>query len=284
MKVYLAGPMRGIPNLNAEAFNDATEVLRNHGYEVFNPLDGEDLTAEVQPLAHYMEKDLAALCKCEAICMLDGWEKSQGATLEHEVARRLGLNLMRYAPHAPDCMMPLHLGPESASGVHPAPLDMVYKTYTFPSQQAIIDEDPGHCPHCGEPYEIVWPGKSQPRCDCYDDDLNPHTEVRVTDPETGGQKCSKLARFDLISQEALWALAEHYGRGAEKYDDNNWRKGYKWSLTFAACLRHLSAFWSGEDRDPETGSLHVTAAAWHCFTMITFILLGLGTDDRLRTD
>lgn len=43
-------------------------------------------------------------------------------------------------------------------------------------------------------------------------------EVRVTS-ETGASKGSKLARFDLIPQDALWELAEHYGKGAEKYDE-----------------------------------------------------------------
>ncbi len=30
------------------------------------------------------------------------------------------------------------------------------------------DEDPGTCPDCGRPWEIVRPGKSQPTCDCND--------------------------------------------------------------------------------------------------------------------
>jgi len=116
-------------------------------------------------------------------------------------------------------------------------------------------------------------------------------EVRVTDPTTGGQKGSKLARFDLIPAEALWALAEHYGKSGgngtvKKYDDDNWRKGYSWKLSYAACQRHLNKFWLGEDVDdgPEgTGGLHVIAAAWHCFALATFIMLKLGTDDRQAT-
>ena len=30
------------------------------------------------------------------------------------------------------------------------------------------DEDPGTCPECGEAWELVRPGKSQPVCDCQD--------------------------------------------------------------------------------------------------------------------
>jgi len=111
--------------------------------------------------------------------------------------------------------------------------------------------------------------------------LGKSLEVRVTDPTTGGQKGSKLARYDLIPPGPLHLLAEHYGRGAKKYADHNWAKGYKWSLTFAACQRHLWAFWNGEDIDEETGSQHVIAAMWHCFTMTYFLTNGVGTDDRM---
>ena len=42
-------------------------------------------------------------------------------------------------------------------------------------------------------------------------------ELRIVDPNTGGAKGTKIARFSLIPSEFLWALAEHYGKGARKY-------------------------------------------------------------------
>lgn len=105
-------------------------------------------------------------------------------------------------------------------------------------------------------------------------------EVRVKDEKTGGEKGSKLARFDLIPQDALWALAEHYGKGCQKYSENNWMRGYKWGLSFAAAQRHLSQFWNGENVDEETKSLHCIAAAWHCLAMASFVMRKIGTDDR----
>ncbi|RAV17481.1 hypothetical protein DQP57_00190 [Mycobacterium colombiense] len=95
-------------------------------------------------------------------------------------------------------------------------------------------------------------------------------EVRVTS-ETGGQKGSKLARFDLIPAEILWEIAEHFGKGAAKYSDSNWKKGYDWKYSYAACQRHLNSFWAGEDIDPETGTKHVVAAAWHCIALAWFM-------------
>lgn len=105
---------------------------------------------------------------------------------------------------------------------------------------------------------------------------------------TGGTKGSKLARFDLLPAGALTLLAEHYGKGEQKYptgDDGipNWRRGYAWSLSFAACLRHLWAFWRGEDVDEETGTPHVIAAAWHCLALATFMDEQRGFDDRFNT-
>lgn len=94
-------------------------------------------------------------------------------------------------------------------------------------------------------------------------------EVRITSP-TGGQKGSKPARYDLIPAFPLDQLARVYGKGAEKYADNNWRKGYSWHLNFAAMQRHLWAFWSGEDNDPETGCPHLAHAAWHAFSLLEF--------------
>lgn len=110
-------------------------------------------------------------------------------------------------------------------------------------------------------------------------------EVRSVDPRTGAQKGTKLARFDLVPVGPLTELAEHYGRGAGKYADNQWRAGYDWSKSYAAALRHLTAFWSGEDFDPDPmmeGSTHLQAAAWHIFCLMEFFRTFPEGDDRWK--
>ncbi len=104
-------------------------------------------------------------------------------------------------------------------------------------------------------------------------------EVRVVDSVTGGEKGTKVQRFSLIPPDFLWALATHYGVGARKYADRNWERGYKWSLSVDALERHLSQWKMGENLDPETGSHHLIAVAWHAIALFVFWMRGLGEDD-----
>lgn len=109
------------------------------------------------------------------------------------------------------------------------------------------------------------------------------TEVR-TKSVTGGEKGVKPQRYSLLPVEALAAIAEHYGKGAAKYSDHNWRRGYEWSKSYDALQRHLNAFWSGEDIDAETGSHHLAAAGFHVLALLQWWLEGnfATLDDRYR--
>jgi len=108
-------------------------------------------------------------------------------------------------------------------------------------------------------------------------------EVRLTDPVTGGQKGSKMARLALIPVYAQIEEAKVHGMGAAKYDEYNWRKGYPWSWSYDAMQRHLSAFWNGEDCDSESGLPHLAHARWHTGVLLEFLHYDVGTDDRLAT-
>jgi hypothetical protein len=119
-------------------------------------------------------------------------------------------------------------------------------------------------------------------------------EVRVTDPKTGGQKGTKLERFGLIPVEPLTELARIYGRGARKYSDDNWRRGYDWALSFDALQRHTWQFWGGESIDAckpdcppdctqHTNLHHLACATWHCFTLMWFEMYKKEHDHRVLT-
>ena len=114
------------------------------------------------------------------------------------------------------------------------------------------------------------------------------SETRIIDPDTGGVKGSKPERMDLIPWDAVKVISRVYNYGASKYEDpdigpHNWRRGYRWSLSYAALMRHITAWWEGEDNDPESGHSHLAHAAWHCLTLIWFTLHNKGKDDRWKT-
>lgn len=116
-------------------------------------------------------------------------------------------------------------------------------------------------------------------CSCTD---YVHGETRVTS-STGASKGTKEARYDLIPIPALDKLARLYGKGAVKYAEHNWRLGYDWSKSYAAAQRHMNAFWSGEDIDPETQIPHTICAAFHMFALTTYLEEHPEFDDRFET-
>lgn len=95
---YLAGPMRGYAEYNFPAFHAAAAKLRGHGLDVWSPAehdvneDGFDPAKDThQPMKHYMRRDLPAVLDADMVCVLPGWEKSQGACLEVLVAQTCGI-------------------------------------------------------------------------------------------------------------------------------------------------------------------------------------------------
>jgi hypothetical protein len=87
-------------------------------------------------------------------------------------------------------------------------------------------------------------------------------------------------RFDLLPVGALTEIAEVLTFGAEKYGAHNWSRGTAWSRYFAALLRHLFAWWGGEDRDPETGASHLAHAGCCLLFLLEYQRHGWGSDDR----
>jgi len=98
---------------------------------------------------------------------------------------------------------------------------------------------------------------------------------------TGRKDDQNKPRMDLIPPESLWALAVVLGFGARKYGDRNWECGMRWSRYYAALLRHLIAWWGGENDDPESGMPHL----WHVLCCAVFLVTyedrGIGEDDRV---
>ena len=105
-------------------------------------------------------------------------------------------------------------------------------------------------------------------------------EIRAVDSETGGEKGLKDCQLGAVDPASLWEVGKVAGFGGVKYERYNFAKGYRWSLSYDALQRHLMLFWGGEDKDKDSGLYHLAHAAWHCLTLLTFLLRSRGTDDR----
>lgn len=91
-RLYISGPMTGLPEFNFPYFHAEAARLRGLGYEVVNP--AELNPDDALPWADCMRKDIAALMECDAIALLHGWENSKGAHLEMHIAHRLGMEIL----------------------------------------------------------------------------------------------------------------------------------------------------------------------------------------------
>jgi len=96
----------------------------------------------------------------------------------------------------------------------------------------------------------------------------------------GNKHDHEKVRMELIPPEVLWAMGDVLTSGAVKYGDRNWEAGMAWSRAYAALMRHMLAWWGGEDQDPETGRSHLWHAQCCMAFLITYEARQIGTDDR----
>jgi len=100
MKIYIAGPMTGIEELNFPLFFFTAARLRAEGYDVVNPAE-INANLNVKPSAVWaecMSADIRELMTCDAVFMLPGWGASRGAILEHHIASALGMVVLLEIP------------------------------------------------------------------------------------------------------------------------------------------------------------------------------------------
>lgn len=93
-KVYIAGPMRGLPLSNFPAFDRAKALGMSKGWTVISPADMDRIfgydpadaatsnSDVLGTLSDIMLRDLAELANCNALALLPGWENSTGARVE----------------------------------------------------------------------------------------------------------------------------------------------------------------------------------------------------------
>lgn len=98
VRVYVAGPMTGLPRFNFDAFEEACDRLRADGYFVTSPHE-MDLAQGFDPdsdgaghdLRAALEADIAAVIAADVVVLLPGWELSPGVMVEVLVASAHGV-------------------------------------------------------------------------------------------------------------------------------------------------------------------------------------------------
>ena len=98
MRVYISGPMTGIEDHNYAVFDAMRDELLSRGYAVVNPADvarklirSSVITPE---RSDFLCADIHALLDCDGIFLLPGWQASEGALLEYQIAKSLGLDVL----------------------------------------------------------------------------------------------------------------------------------------------------------------------------------------------
>lgn len=115
MRVYLAGPMSGIPQFNFPAFYAAAQRLRGNGWDVVSPAEMDDaedsgaalkspdgdMRGAAKTWGDFLARDVKLIADggIEGIVFLPGWWKSRGARLEATVGLLQGEGFAFYFFH-----------------------------------------------------------------------------------------------------------------------------------------------------------------------------------------
>lgn len=103
LRVYIAGPMSGIPDYNFPEFARITKKYRDMGHTVFSPAENDFLRYGKDFLEHPERFDLRRTisddCRwliefADVIVVLPDWKLSKGVAVERALANFLGLKFI----------------------------------------------------------------------------------------------------------------------------------------------------------------------------------------------
>jgi len=112
------------------------------------------------------------------------------------------------------------------------------------------------------------------------DNFNKDSEEFQTGRGKGLRFNQGKLRYDLVEPRAHRDMVEVLTDGANKYRSRNWENGLSWTSVIASLKRHIAAIEAGEDRDPESGRLHIAHAACNVHFLNAFYYTFPQGDDR----
>ena len=98
--------------------------------------------------------------------------------------------------------------------------------------------------------------------------------------ESGTKYDNQKPKLALLPAISVVEVGKVFTFGANKYGENNWRGGFKWTRLISACLRHVFAFLRGEDLDEESGLSHIAHAAACLLMLLELYYTRKDLDDR----
>ena len=287
---YLAGPMRGYPEHNREAFTKATADLRSRGWKILSPferdlndpnvdIESDDFKAgvEVNPLKYYMQFDLAMVCQSDAIICLPGWEDSEGANLEVDVARRLHIPVLAYGDELaeiPTLQAPAIFGDYEPIRVGDiAPADTVTNEVIDSHAVDVLLEEL----HAERKPWSVGPEIRIPVVVKRDWSFDSTSKATNPKDAVGSDKLPLHLWPETATVMGCLGMLD----GMLKYGRSNWRvAGVRASIYIDAVRRHINAYAEGEDLDPDSGMPHLAHALACLAILVDAGAAGMLTDDR----
>lgn len=279
MRLYISGPMRGIPRYNFDEFDSFAAYLTARNYEYINPADhdrevdpecesrpdfatGDPSLANLDNFHQLLGWDLAQIAssECDGVVMLPGWENSTGAQHERYVAEACGKCVMLAKKTQMHGLWTLESSSDRSlskkrvpgidfAAMQPTPTPVMSGASSL---QKMVDP---YVRTAGDIYAgHAFTTKDSGARVNFDSGM-----VRDTD--------EGKPRYDLIPLLPLRRLAELYARGAVKYGPSNWQKANsdeELQRFKASAFRHLVQALDG-DRDEDHWSgvvFNVFAAEW----------------------
>ncbi|MFC3127229.1 dATP/dGTP diphosphohydrolase domain-containing protein [Pseudoroseomonas globiformis] len=87
---------------------------------------------------------------------------------------------------------------------------------------------------------------------------------------TGLRANAGKPRMDLVAPSIMTAIATVAEFGARKYAARNWENGMEYGKVYASLMRHLLAWWEGQENDPESGLPHLHHVAWNAQALVEY--------------
>jgi len=247
-RIYLVGPMEGMPDSNYPAFDEAAARGRALGYEIINPAEIDcdlGITADnYRPrIKEVIRHDVEEVLASDAIALLPGWNVGdrKGSPAEHRIAIWAGkeiLDARTFEPYEDDIANILSRTIGSETVVFEAP-DATQPVQAFPAFKPGLHEAAGG-------FVLTDTG-------------NRKVFATGAQRDAAGMK----GWFHGIPFVAIERWAQWLEAGGKKYGKHNWRKGIPLSNYLDSAGRHYFKLCEAMVQGVHPGEDHAAATLWN---------------------